>query len=139
MGKETGIDLRVKALLIALLSVAVGFGLASCKGAKGKKALVIPVVLQEAVSVDLAVEVRLAGEVQADVEVRVISLVPERITKLTFEEGDTVKKGELLAVIRPGALNSFPCGKVNFQWFFGKSRAERPRTRIWMLSYRTPS
>lgn len=109
MGKETGIDLRFKAVLIALVSALVGFGLfSSCRGAKGKKgkkgALVIPVVLQEAVNVDLAVEVRLAGEVQADVEVRVISLVPDRITKLTFEEGDTVKKGELLAVIKPGAL-----------------------------------
>ncbi len=84
--------------------IVVGFGCNRAKGDNGNKKRAVPVEIQAASTGTLVYEVRLAGEILADVEVRVFSLIPERITKLKFEEGDRVKKGQVLAVIKPGAL-----------------------------------
>lgn len=95
----------VLALLLAgglLASAAPGCGKA--KGGEVEKERPLPVRVQAAQSRDLVSDVYLSGEVQADVEVRVFSLVPERILSLKFEEGDRVKKGQVLAVIKGGAL-----------------------------------
>jgi RND family efflux transporter MFP subunit len=64
----------------------------------------VPVRVEPAREKDLVDDVHLSGEIQADVEVRVFSLVPERILELKFEEGDRVKKDQVLAVVKGGAL-----------------------------------
>ncbi len=95
--------LRSYSLLIPALCLGV-MGCNRAKGDQNKKQRSVPVEVQPASTGTLVSEVRLAGEIVADVEVRVFSLIPERITKLKFEEGDRVKKGQVLAVIKPGAL-----------------------------------
>lgn len=92
---------KVPALLLAAFVLISG-----CNKAEGgqKKTDVVPVRVEPARSSTLVSDVLLAGEVQADVEVRVFSLVPERILTLKFEEGDRVKRGQVLAVIKGGAL-----------------------------------
>lgn len=87
-----------------VLWVGAGSGCKGAQGEKNKKERAVPVEVQPATAGTLVSDVRLAGEILADVEVRVFSLIPERITKLKFEEGDRVKKGQVLAVIKPGAL-----------------------------------
>ena len=85
----------------------VSMGAGGCKKAQGeqdKKEHAVPIRVEAAHKQLLVQEVFLSGEVLADVEVRVFSLVPERILKLKFEEGDRVKKGEILAVVKGGAL-----------------------------------
>lgn len=71
---------------------------------KGSDEIVIPVAVEKAKATDIHEEVFLSGDVFADVEVKVLSLVSQRILKLNFEEGDRVKKGELLALVKAGAL-----------------------------------
>ena len=44
-------------------------------------------------------QVDVVGELQGIEEIRVFSLVPDRIRTLTVDEGDTVRKGEVLATI----------------------------------------
>ena len=94
---------------LAACLLAVVLGLSGCKKAGGdenkKGGEVIPVEVTAAEISDLREEVTLAGEVLADVEVRVLSLVAERIVRLDFEEGQIVKKGQLLAVIKSGPLH----------------------------------
>ena len=93
-------------LLGALICALALGGASSCKkkGPKKKPDPLIPVKVEPAVSRTLVSEVFLSGEVLADVEVRVFSLVPDRIESLRFEEGDRVKKDQVLAVIKGGAL-----------------------------------
>jgi RND family efflux transporter MFP subunit len=95
-------------MLIALLLGALALGVAGC-GRKAKSAVStkpdeLPVRAEPARAITLVTSSFLSGEVLADVEVKVFSLVPDRITKLTFEEGQVVKEGETLAVIKGGAL-----------------------------------
>ncbi len=93
--------LWISAVAMVLVSAT---GCNRAKGGRGHEERSVPVVVQPAVTGTIVSEVRLAGEILADVEVRVFSLIPERITKLELEEGDRVKKGQVLAVIKPGAL-----------------------------------
>jgi len=90
--------------LVIPVAVLATTGCNRAKGDQGAKERSVPVEIQAASTGTLVSEVRLAGEILADVEVRVFSLIPERITKLKFEEGDQVKRGQVLAVIKTGAL-----------------------------------
>jgi membrane fusion protein (multidrug efflux system) len=90
--------------VVGLLVGLTGLGCNKAKGDEQKKERGVPVLVQPAASRTLVSQVFLAGEILADVEVRVFSLVPERITSLKFEEGDRVKKDQVLAVIKGGAL-----------------------------------
>jgi membrane fusion protein (multidrug efflux system) len=97
------------ALLAAAILVVATVGLGACKNVeggekKGEEEPVTPVAVEQAQARSVAIEVFLAGDVRADVNVRVVSLVPERILKLEFEEGDEVKKGDVLAVVKAGSL-----------------------------------
>ncbi len=96
-------------LLLALAGLVAWGGVLGCKkagGDEGKKGdEVIPVEVSRAKLQVFTEEVSLAGEVLADVEVRVLSLVAERIVRLNFEEGQVVKKGQLLALIKGGPLH----------------------------------
>lgn len=90
--------------LLAPAAFVAWTGCNRAKGGKLTKERSVPVEIQAASTGTLVSEVHLAGEILADVEVRVFSLIPERITQLKFEEGDQVKKGQVLAEIKPGAL-----------------------------------
>ena len=90
---------------VLLLLVVVGGGCNKVEGKnKGDQDIVIPVAVEKASVATIHEEVFLAGDIHAEVEVRVLSLVPERILKLNFEEGDKVEKGQHLATVKAGAL-----------------------------------
>jgi membrane fusion protein (multidrug efflux system) len=91
-------------LLVLTLAAPVGACKRQSKAEPNKKNLALPVKAEPARAMDVSSHVFLSGEVLADVEVRVFSLIPERITKLNFEEGQVVKEGETMAVIKGGAL-----------------------------------
>ncbi|MCD6499453.1 MAG: efflux RND transporter periplasmic adaptor subunit [Deltaproteobacteria bacterium] len=95
---------RIVALVLAAsLSAALG----GCKKAGGKennKAEVVPVKVEPAVRRAIVEQVYLAGEVTADVEVKVFSLIAQRLLRVTFDEGQFVKKGKILAEVKAGAL-----------------------------------
>lgn len=100
-------SMRSPLLFVApLLTVALLFGAGGCKKKPpAKKAEpAIPVKVEPAATRTLTAEVFLTGEILADVEVRVFSLVPDRIESLKFEEGDRVKKDQVLAIIKGGAM-----------------------------------
>jgi RND family efflux transporter MFP subunit len=44
------------------------------------------------------------GDIEGDAEIRVYSPIPDRIVKLTAQEGDRVRAGQVLATVRSGML-----------------------------------
>lgn len=98
---------RVGVVLMGVVLMGV-ISLGGCNKVEGKskgdQEIVIPVAVEKAAVATIHEEVFLAGDIHADVEVRVLSLVPERILKLNFEEGDRVEKGQHLATVKAGAL-----------------------------------
>ncbi len=99
-----GLPVGLLFVVLSWVALVAGSGCNRAQGDQSNKKRAVPVEVQAASTGTLVYEVRLAGEILADVEIRVFSLIPERITKLKFEEGDRVKKGQVLAVIKPGAL-----------------------------------
>jgi RND family efflux transporter MFP subunit len=103
-----GKKVRFFAVFGVLIGLLACSHFAACKKAGGEKkkkqTQVIPVSVTEAAQRTLKKEVFLAGDIHADVSVKVLSLVPERIIELKFEEGDMVKKGQLLATVKAGSL-----------------------------------
>ncbi len=89
---------------VAVLVLAAGCKRAGGREEAGKGDDVIAVEVEPARLRDVVQRVYLAGEVQADVEVKVLSLMAERILRIYFEEGQEVKKGDLLAIIKAGPL-----------------------------------
>ena len=69
-----------------------------------KKDPPVPVQVMKVGSSSIASTLRYNADIRAELEVRVFSQVPERIVSLRFEEGDRVKKGQVLAVVRPDTL-----------------------------------
>ncbi len=97
---------RPRALILAL---ACALALGGCDKLKGKKKEKkkdppVPVQVHEVAASSIARTLRYNADIRAELEVRVFSQVPERIVSLRFEEGDTVKKGQVLAVVRPDTL-----------------------------------
>ena len=105
---RSSVSSAAAAAVLVLGVVAVGLSSVACNKVEGKskgnEEVVIPVAVEEAKPGTINEEVFLSGDVHADVEVKVLSLVPERILKLKFEEGDKVEKGQLLATVKAGAL-----------------------------------
>lgn len=78
-----------------LLSGLLGIWL--CVGSLNLQARTIPVELSEVKAQEIARELQLIGTVEAAESVGITSSVTERITQLYFEDGESVKAGQLLA------------------------------------------
>lgn len=95
-------------ILLPLLVVPLALAACNKPGDEASKDVELPVrsvrtgVVQTG---DLVDQVEVIGELQGVEEVRVYSQVPDRIRTLAVREGDEVKAGQLLAVIR-GDLQS---------------------------------
>jgi multidrug efflux system membrane fusion protein len=86
--------------LLALLLVA---GCSENDDQAGAKApqMAVPVVVQQAVRKDMPVQVQAVGAVEAISSVRVKPQAAGLLLKVHFQEGDTVRKGDLLFTIDP--------------------------------------
>lgn len=96
---------RFAAIAGALL---LGVCLASCKQGKddadaGKEALPVRVARVETGAI--AKWLTYSGDIEGQSEIRVYSPIPDRIVALPAKEGDTVKAGDVLAVIRSTSLS----------------------------------
>jgi len=91
---------RILYILGALLIVLMlGAFMAKKQGWIGKKAG-IEVTVDKAKATTIVEKVSASGKVQPEVEVKISPDVPGEITDLYVEEGDSVKKGQLLLKIR---------------------------------------
>ena len=91
---------RILYILGALLIVLMlGAFVAKKQGWIGKKAG-IEVTVDKAKATSIVEKVSASGKVQPEVEVKISPDVPGEITDLYVEEGDSVKKGQLLLKIR---------------------------------------
>lgn len=90
--------MRLKSTIAIAL---IGASIASCGNKKGTK------VSTEEASVRTVIEtVSASGKIEPEVEVKISSEVSGEITGLYVKEGDSVKKGQLLAEINPDLLQS---------------------------------
>jgi len=91
-----------------LLAVLVVAGVAGCSRGSASE----PDAGNAPVSIDVrAIQSRsiarvltYSGDVHGEVEVRVFSLIPDRIVSLEVEEGDTVERDDLIAIVRSQSL-----------------------------------
>jgi len=95
-------------LLLALLAVlpAGGCSCSQQEAAGAKQSAALPVKTIIVARSTVTRELRRTGEVRPEVEVRVFSMVPDRILDLRVEEGMTVRKDEVIAVIQSDALDA---------------------------------
>jgi HlyD family secretion protein len=93
-------------LLGILLAIIAGLAIAKKQGYIGK---IDPteVVFAKAKVADIIEKVTASGKVQPEVEVKISPDVSGEIIALYVEEGDSVKKGQLLLKIRPDNYESF--------------------------------
>lgn len=89
-----------------LIVLVTGLLLAKQKGWIGK-AEPMEVVFTNAKNADIIERVTASGKVQPEVEVKISPDVSGEIIALYVEEGDSVKKGQLLLKIRPDNYESF--------------------------------
>jgi HlyD family secretion protein len=89
-----------------LLSLFLGLFLAKQQGWIGKKDLT-EVIFAKAKSTDIIEKVTASGKIQPELEVKISPDVSGEIIELYVEEGDSVKKGQLLLKIRPDNYESF--------------------------------
>lgn len=92
-------------VVLVLFCVSVFF-CAGCKNAKSqeKEETARPVSLLRLESGELIERIGYTGDIKGETEIRVFSPIPERIVQLPVKEGDKVKKGAILAVVRSDTL-----------------------------------
>ncbi len=90
-------------LLLAVLVVVAGCSSGSAAEPDAGDAPVA-VAVKQLESTSIARILTYTGDVHGEVEVKVFSLVPDRITSLEVEEGDEVAEGEPIALIRSQSL-----------------------------------
>ena len=88
---------------LTLMYICTACGPGTDEGADADE-ITVPVEIQQVVRGDVARILRFTGDIEAQADVRVFSQIPDRILKLRIEEGDEVKAGQILAVIRSSAL-----------------------------------
>ncbi len=100
---------RHQSISIAILTLGLALGLAACNKTKvksGDDALPIRAVEVTKVGThDLVHKVEVLGELEGISEIRVFAQVPERIRAIAVKQGQQVKAGQLIAVLR-GELQS---------------------------------
>jgi multidrug efflux system membrane fusion protein len=94
----------ISALALAGCSTQGASADAGGPGGKGKKAdrnMVVPVVVGTVGTRNVPVEIQVIGNVEAYSTINVVAQVSGQLTQAGFQEGDFVKKGELLFKIDP--------------------------------------
>jgi multidrug efflux system membrane fusion protein len=99
------IRLFVIAPVIAWALAVCAAGCATKKSNRGI-ALAAPVLAEEAVSMDVPVELRQIGTVEAINTVAITARVGGQLVRVGFEEGQNVKKGEVLFQIDPAPFRA---------------------------------
>lgn len=100
----------LKKIIILLLPMMVIASLLSCSNdSAGEEASVEEVVAVELFTAKHGTvhrSLNLLGNVKGKQEVRIFSKIPDRITSMNVEMGDSVRKGDLLAVVQNNSLKS---------------------------------
>ncbi len=92
--------------VILLLFIAVFSFQCSKKNADAAKEIKIPVTVKSVQLGDIVKSVNYNGDINADVEVKVFSKVPDRIEKFFVDVGDYVKKGDPIAQINAPTIKN---------------------------------
>jgi membrane fusion protein, multidrug efflux system len=98
----------MRSFLPILLAMVLVSGAVGCNGrsvAKEKETPLVAVQVMTIVPRSIAQVLNYDADVQGELEIKVFPLVSERILSLPVDEGDKVKKGQLLAVLRADALS----------------------------------
>jgi RND family efflux transporter MFP subunit len=94
-----------RCLVVLLGAALLASGLPSCnkKDEVGKEAL--PVKIAKVGNGAVSKWLSYSGDIEGQSEIRVFSPIPDRIVALPAKEGDAVKAGDVLAVIRSASLS----------------------------------
>ncbi len=87
-------------VLLILFSISL-FMFSSCKkkSSSDENSLIIPVETTQVKRKTVSKEVKYMGDVKAEQEVKIFSKIPDRIVSFEVDEGDYVKKGDVIAII----------------------------------------
>ena len=87
-------------VLLILFSISL-FTFSSCKkkSSSDENSLIIPVETTQVKRKTVSKEVKYMGDVKAEQEVKIFSKIPDRIVRFEVDEGDYVKKGDVIAII----------------------------------------
>ncbi|MDY0061336.1 MAG: efflux RND transporter periplasmic adaptor subunit [Myxococcota bacterium] len=114
-----------------LLLLFLGLGVGGCGPQDGATAATgettaIPVQVEPVGQGTITRTLRRTGEVRAEVEVRVYSQVPDRILDLRVEEGNTVTREQVIAVIQSSGLSA---GVAQAAASLESARVQRDKTQ----------
>lgn len=93
---------KISYLLITFLAIFIGASMNSCGGGGGG----IKVTVDTANTRNIIETVSASGKIQPEIEVKIASDVSGEIVELFVQEGDSVKKGQLLLEINPDVYQS---------------------------------
>jgi len=99
---ESSMSKKISIPLTALIALAAGCQREATKDTKKSTAVTVQVMPLEPSSI--ARVLSYDADVQGELEVKVFAQVAERIVSLPVEEGDVVKQGQTLAVLRADSL-----------------------------------
>jgi RND family efflux transporter MFP subunit len=104
-GASGGATSAGAALLLAAGAALSGCAASSSAAEPDAGRAEVRVAVQEVGRRAIEQELRLTGDLMGEVEVRVFSTIPDRIVTLRAEEGQAVREGDVLAIIRADALS----------------------------------
>ncbi|WP_404422866.1 efflux RND transporter periplasmic adaptor subunit [Nibricoccus sp. IMCC34717] len=116
---------RKKWYILGAVVLLIGIGIASRK--KGPPPTMVTV--EKAEVRNLTQVVSATGKIQPETEVKIFSEVAGEITELPFRDGDQVKKGDLLASIRPDFYR-FQVEQMTAEFASMKAVAAQVRVRL---------
>jgi len=119
-------------ILAVLLAIWLSFRALSKPKAKPAAQQPIPVAIAPATIGDLDVYLDALGTVTPVYTVTVVSRVAGEITEIRFQEGQIVKKGDLLAVIDP---RPYEAALIQAQGQLGRDQAALKNARIDLVRY----
>jgi len=97
--------MRIAFKRVALIPLLLPIFLAGCEAADDEEeAAALPVRTQAVQAGTLFRRLGYTGDIEGQTEIRVFSPIPERIISLSAREGDRVRQGDVLAVVRSKSL-----------------------------------
>ena len=90
---------RTAILLLIIAIFSLLFAGCNRKSNQNEDALIIPVETMPVARKTVSKEVTYTGDIHAEKEVKIFSKIPDRIVKFEVDEGDYVKKGDIIARI----------------------------------------